>query len=97
MFEMCYLTGYGDAPVGEFDFRLRDLANNYTLKCNWGPMDMIYQNPYPIPSKCVPEGVSSFGVFTNRITLDMRPDRTPVKNLSITHVWVCQQENGAYP
>ena len=85
-----------DLPVRKFNFRLRDLANNYTMNCTWGPVDMVYQI-YWFYSKCVTEDGSEVDDFMHRNLFKMKVDNQLDKNLSISQIWVCEPKNGAYP
>jgi hypothetical protein len=80
----------------EINFRLRDIANGYTMNCTWGPVDGVYEIFWYF-SKCTPEGDPNVDVFTDRFLLRASSEGIPTKNVSISQVWVCDSIAGSYP
>ena len=83
------------------NFTLRDVANNYSFGCNWGP-----RNPGAGPSwetqDCVPETGPVPDTSRSVTLLNLWPEflllnRSREGPVRIAQYWYCDIRNGSYP
>jgi hypothetical protein len=83
------------------NFTLRDVANNYSFHCNWGP-----RNPGAGPSwetqDCVPETGSILDPSRSVTLLNLWPEflmlnKSREDPVRIVQYWYCDPRNGSYP
>jgi hypothetical protein len=83
------------------NFTLRDVANNYSFRCNWGP-----RNPAAGPSweihDCEPESGPIIGPSQSLTLLNLWPEFLMLNKsrddpIRIVQYWYCDIVNGSYP
>lgn len=87
---------------GTIDFRLTDVANNYTLYCNWGYKSYESEARYWKHDNCVTAG-GALPEDPRIVTLLNADKENLMKNnslespIKIAQFWYCDIVNGSYP
>ena len=87
---------------GTIDFRMSDIANNYTLYCHWGYQNYEDSTNYE-NDNCVPENGIPAPDFRTVTLLSLDQQAIMQNNLSLSspikvaQFWYCDIVNGSYP
>jgi hypothetical protein len=76
---------------------MRDVANNYTMNCSWGPRKggvLFVMWHY---GRCTPADDPDVDPFLWRFQIMIDTEWRPDKQLGISQIWVCDPKNGSYP
>ncbi|KAK3389844.1 hypothetical protein B0H63DRAFT_519079 [Podospora didyma] len=94
---------YDEQAEWQLNFTLRDTANNYALRCIWGPFGHLYKQDWK-DFECSPEDASITppGLFqTQNIlkveTFQREMAQYPNGPVSIVQQWYCPSKNASYP
>ena len=92
-----------EKAVIQLNFTLRDTANNYSLRCVWGPLGRLQSSVPDWLGGCVPEDadVVAPDEFQTRTSMLVKTfayhPTAPPEPIEIAQLWMCGQENGSYP
>ncbi|KAK0644442.1 hypothetical protein B0T16DRAFT_392794 [Cercophora newfieldiana] len=97
--------GAYDSYNGTIDFRLSDIANNYTLFCNWGYQEWPYDetnkwegdNCVTSNGEAPPDGSRILTLLNLDKENLMRNNKSLSSPIKIAQFWYCDIVNGSYP